>query len=109
VVDDRAAFQVACQAVNLETIFPFSRSCDDLTPNSYSVEVSRSIRFHGFVFISSKSFERSQSLVLTHVQVRFGYLMRFSSSNSHAGTATLTARRLSPCRWARPGRRRWRR
>jgi hypothetical protein len=34
--------------------------------------------------------ERGQSLVLTHVQVRFGYLMRFSSSNSHAGTATLT-------------------
>src|SRR5450759_5002076 len=27
-----------------------------MTPNSYSVEVSRSIRFHGFVFISSKRF-----------------------------------------------------
>src|ERR1035437_9043056 len=60
--------------------------CSWMLSNSSSVEISRSIRFHGFVFISSKSFERGQSLVLTHVQVRFGYLMRFSSSNSHAGT-----------------------
>ena len=55
-------------------------------------------RLHGLAVAGTTSLERGQSLALTHVQVRFGYLMRFSSSNSHACTATLTDWLQTPTR-----------